>query len=93
MTYQAPKPGPATCRRCMATLRFVQMTSGKAMPVNPIPDPTGNVAARKIGHRYAAGYVLHKGEDPKPGFVVFRPHWADCTDAPKHTRSEANPLF
>lgn len=88
------RPGPPTCRRCQATLRFIRLANGSLMPVNPVPDRTGNVAARKVGSRYAAGYVLRKGEEPKPGFVVFRPHFADCPpDEAKHTRGEANPLF
>jgi hypothetical protein len=74
----------------MATLRWVDMASGKKMPVNPVADPTGNVAARRIGGRYAAGYVLRHGEEPKPGFTVFRGHFLDCPpDAPKHTRAES----
>ena len=92
-----PVPGPTTCRRCQATLRFVEVSTARAtFPVacNPVPDRTGNIAARKLGTRYAGGYFLAKGEQPKPGFVVFRKHTDDCPpEAPKHSRSEATPLF
>lgn len=88
------RPGPPICRRCGATLRFVQMASGKVSPCNPVPDRTGTIAARKVGVRYAAGYTLRAGEDPRPGFVTFRVHFADCPpDAPKRARSESAPLF
>jgi hypothetical protein len=66
--------------------------SGKSLPVNPIADPQhGNVAARWTGARWAAGYVLRKGEQPKPGFEVFRPHAADCKPhEPKKSRAESS---
>jgi len=90
-------PGPTICRRCQATLRFVEMITPRAtfpVAVNPVPDRTGNIAARKLGTRYTAGYFLRGGEEPKPGFVVFRKHTEDCPpEAPKHSRSEATPLF
>ena len=90
-----PVPGPVTCKRCQSTLRFVRMDrSNKVMPVTPVPDATGNVAARKVGTRYVAGYVLRHGEVAKPGYTTFRGHFLDCPpEAPKHARSEATPLF
>ena len=82
---------PPSCSRCGATLRFVAMAAtGKSMPVNAVPDPTGNVAARWTGERWAGGYVLKPGEQARPGFKVFRPHFADCrASEPKKTRSES----
>ncbi|HEY3545058.1 MAG TPA: hypothetical protein VGK17_03075 [Propionicimonas sp.] len=84
-----------SCKRCGATLKFVQMAdTGKSMPVNALPDKTGTIVARNVGYRWAAGYVLKAGEQPKPGFTVFRTHYADCKPHEvKHTRSEATPLF
>lgn len=81
-------PAPS-CRECGATLRFVQMTTGGRMPVNAVPDPTGSVAARWTGERWAAGYVLKPDEEPRPGFKRFRPHFADCRPAAKRSRSES----
>lgn len=66
------------CRSCFAVLRFVRMDTGKAMPCNPVPDRTGNVAARKTSKGYADGVVLTKGQLAPEGFATFRPHWADC---------------
>jgi hypothetical protein len=92
-----PVPHPTTCKRCEATIRFVEVITPRAtfpVAVNPVPDRTGNIAARKLGTRYTAGYFLRGGEEPKPGFVVFRKHTEDCPpEAPKHSRSEATPLF
>lgn len=80
-----------SCRECGAALRFVVMAeTGKAMPVNAVATPAGNIAARWTGERWAAGYVLKAGELPKPGYKVFRAHWADCRPAaPKKSRSES----
>ena len=92
-----PVPKPTTCKRCEATIRFVEVITQRAtfpVAVNPVPDRTGNIAARKLGTRYTAGYFLRGGEEPKPGFVVFRKHTEDCPpEAPKHARFEAAPLF
>ena len=84
-----------TCRRCDAILKFVRMAdTGKSMPVNPIPDPTGLICARKVGDRWAGGYTLKSGEQPRAGFTVFRSHYADCpVNQVKHTRGEAEHLF
>lgn len=71
-------PAPS-CRDCGASLRFVLMAdSGKSLPVNPIADPTGNVAARKLGGRLTAGYVIARDRPLKAGFELYRPHRADC---------------
>ncbi len=84
-----------TCRRCEAIIKFVRMAgTGKSMPVNPIPDKTGLIAARLVGDRWAGGYTLKSGEQPRAGFTVFRSHYADCPpNAVKHTRGEAEHLF
>jgi hypothetical protein len=83
-------PAPS-CNRCGATLKFVDMAdTGKRMPVNAVPDPTGTIAARWTGERWAGGYVLKRGEQPKPGFKIFRTHYADCRpNEPKKTRTES----
>lgn len=87
-----PTPGPMSCSRCMAPLRWVDMASGKRLPVEAVPMPqTGNVACRRLGSRLVAGYVLRDGEAPRPGFTVYRSHFLDCPPStPKHTRAEAN---
>ena len=66
------------CRHCGATLRFVRMETGRAMPCNAIADPTGNVAARPTGRGHVDGYVITANRPAAPGFHTFRPHFADC---------------
>lgn len=86
---------PISCRRCGATIKLVKMAAtGRVMPVEAIPTPGGTVVARKIGDRWAAGYVLKAGEQPRAGFTVFRSHFIDCPpNQVKHTRGEAEQLF
>jgi hypothetical protein len=76
------------CRSCWAVLRFVVMASGKRMPVEPVRDPKGIVAARKVGRDYIDGVVLRGGETPPAGFTTFRPHWADCEHAKRAQKGE-----
>lgn len=76
------------CRSCWAVLRFVVMTSGKRMPVEPVRDPHGIVAARKVGRDFVDGVVLKNGEVPPEGFTTFRPHWADCEHAKRAAKSD-----
>ncbi len=76
----------SVCRRCDATLRWVRTRDGKAMPVNPVPDRTGNVAAMKSSNgRYVDAHVVLSDQDrasaKSAGYVVFRPHFADCQDS------------
>ena len=93
-------PAPE-CKRCHAVLRFVEMATGSRMPVNPIPDPTGNVTARPVRFGasrvvYVDGRVLRAGETAPEGWPTFRPHFADCKDAPSQptrTRSQSDFLF
>lgn len=67
------------CKECGATLRFVKMRTGKAMPVDPVPDPRGNVAAlRGTGGRYVDGRVITAADPAAVGEVVFNAHWNSC---------------
>ena len=67
------------CRSCFAVLRFIELGSGKKMPCNPVPDPTGNVVARKGPTGYVDGYVLRSGGPGAPeGYVTFRSHFSQC---------------
>ena len=94
-----PKPVAPECKRCRAIIRFVELKSGNFMPCNPIPDNTGNVAARKIdlGNdrvRYVDGFVIKNGHLVPPGFTRFRPHWADCNpNTAKPARVHVPTLF
>ena len=83
MTPGTGLPGLAECRDCHEPIRFVRMTvSGRAMPVNPAPNPEGIVAARLRGPSLT-GHVIsaeHPHTDAYP--YRFTPHWYSCTRRP-----------
>ena len=74
----------ATCNRCGASIRFITMEkTGKAMPINPISNLDGNVAAwqRSPGRWY--GDVLtaaNRAEHAAAGRQFYTAHWAECPD-------------
>jgi hypothetical protein len=76
------RTGLAECRRCTQPIRFVQLDSGKAMPINPAPNPAGNVCARSFGGRLV-GFVISREHPAKPGWQRFTAHYATCESRPK----------
>lgn len=74
----------AKCRYCEATIRWVQLESGKSIPVNPISDPAGTVAASWQGASLI-GYVTAKARPLRDGYQLYRAHRADChPDKPRN---------
>ena len=68
------------CRSCSATIRWIEMESGKSFPVDPVPTPqTGTVAARLVGNRYVAGYVITAARPLRDGFTLFDSHYRVCS--------------
>jgi hypothetical protein len=71
------------CRRCPASLIFIKMRSGKAMPVDPWPDTLGNVAATMDTFgRWIDGHVTppRDGRIIEPGYQIFMPHFNTCAE-------------
>jgi len=71
--------GLSTCSRCKQAIRWSITEAGKRQPLNPEPDPTGNVVAR-----LGAGAVWHSrvptADLPRAAFERrFKPHAATCT--------------
>ena len=67
------------CRSCSATLRWIEMESGKFFPVDAVATPqTGDIAARLVGTRYVAGYKITSARPLLPGFVRFDSHYRVC---------------
>ncbi len=62
----------STCRYCGKSLRWADTTNGSKMPLNPEPDPTGNVV---IENGYAR--VL-RASDPSNGRTRYKSHFATC---------------
>lgn len=61
-----------TCRACPAPVRWVRTEAGRAMPLDPVPVPEGNV--QLVG---GVAHVLHKDEVPQPG-ARYVSHFATC---------------
>lgn len=87
------------CRSCSASIRWIRMDTGKAMPVDAVATPkTGNVAARQVGDRWTAGYVVTARTPLRDGFTLFTAHWASCDmrrPQPRtpQPRATSTPLF
>ena len=94
------------CPQCSATLRWIEMESGKRFPVDPVPTPrTGDIAARPAGAgrtlHYVAGYKVTSARPAREGFVLFTSHYRsgcrmrqpDLRPPSAGPRSVPNPLF
>lgn len=74
------------CRRPGCALAIVWATTGtgKAMPVDAVPDPAGNLAIRRLltGDLACRVVTVDAPLDPaceKPGM----PHWSTCRNPPR----------
>lgn len=67
------------CHRCKCAMRFVRMEeTGRAMPIDPQPDPEGTVAARQDGPGRLVGYVISKAHPLQEGYTLYRAHFDLC---------------
>lgn len=60
------------------------------MPVDPYPDPDGNVYARRSAGQLL-GHVAHDGEQLPTGWRVYMLHFATCSNAPAPKEPEPTP--
>lgn len=68
-----------TCRSCHTRILFVRIeTTGRLMPVDPHPDPDGNVYARHVPDIGHLGHVATKDEQLPDGWRIYMPHFATC---------------
>lgn len=70
-------------------LAVVSNNEGKPpsrMPLNPEPDPAGNVACYHDETGRLRGRVLVSGQEPSPHETRYMPHFATCTDPEGHRR-------
>lgn len=87
------------CPECSATLRWVEMESGRKFPVDPVATPqTGDIAARPVGAgrqlHYVAGYKVTRSQPPREGFVLFTSHYrSGCRMERRTPRPRTTPLF
>jgi hypothetical protein len=66
-----------TCRGCGGPIRWTRTENNRAMPIDPDPDPDGNVAVLHTPEGFRSR-VLRRGEDPLPGEAVHQSHFATC---------------
>lgn len=73
----------STCRECQQPILFAVVSNreGRApsrMPLDPRPDPAGNVACYRDGTGRLLGRVLGKGQERAGYERVYMPHFATC---------------
>lgn len=67
-----PVGDSATCSTCGAPILWVQTIHGRAMPLNPDPDPKGNVTFTPQGLATVTAQPREEGEER------YMPHHATC---------------
>jgi hypothetical protein len=79
------------CRECHEPIVFARLDTGKAIPLNPRPDPRGNVACRMQSKRLI-GFVISRDRLPGP-FDIWRmvPHHATCEERKTKTKPAPEP--
>jgi hypothetical protein len=74
------------CDACGATMRFVRTTKGEVMPVNPKPDPAGNVRLRAAAGGGWLAEVMTKDQLATYTGPRYKPHFATCPAAKEFSR-------
>lgn len=84
---------PTDCRSCGAPIRLLVTEAGwrssppKMMPIDVEPVEDGNVVIIPAnGAIPARAKVLKKGQEPPPGALRYKSHFATCPDAGKWRR-------
>ena len=69
------------CSSCGAEIRWVRMTSGKPMPLDPKPAEDGNIVFDQYGNGMVVGALFTAGRE------AFRSHFSTCPNAKQHRRA------
>lgn len=85
----------SACKSCAAPIVFARLDTGRLIPLNPLPNPAGNVAVfRAAAGRNLTAYVLSKTHPLEAGFVRAMPHAATCEAKPSKPKApEPEALF
>jgi hypothetical protein len=75
----------ATCRSCGAPVVWFRTPRGRATPVDPAPNPKGNVELLHDGTCRVHGPVDAEAAQ-LAGAELYVSHFATCPDAPQHRR-------
>lgn len=73
-----------TCRSCGAPVRWVKTNTGRPMPLDPEPVPTGNVVMC-----LGLAHVLREDRDPQ--VERFNAHFVTCPHAAQHRKPRTRP--
>lgn len=81
----------STCRGCGATIEWIRMKSGKAMPVDPEPvfveEGGSQVFVTDEGDTITGRPINPEPTEDKASLAVaFVPHWATCPEAGQFRR-------
>lgn len=73
------------CRSCPATIRWVITSSGRKMPLDPMPVDDGNVLITdETLENLPVARVLLKNDTPPAGVVRYVSHFVTCPNAKEH---------
>lgn len=76
---------PCNGPTCTARIRWVITLAGARMPLEPQPDPDGNVIAVRLEDGSIRARVLTGAELPAQQ-TAWMPHWRNCPDSPEYRR-------
>lgn len=85
---QAALPVGSLCRRCKAPVRWIVMTTGSRMPLDPLPHPHGNILLEQRNAAGAVhGRVLPLRDLPVLDAPAYRSHFVTCPHADQARRA------
>lgn len=94
-TVPHPTLGVTPCTRCGASIRWASGPDrGQRTPLNALPSPAGNLAARSTG---LGGLVVRRldAEEPEPVDALLEwkaiAHWSSCTGNSSQQRPASPP--
>ena len=77
---------PSVCRTCKAPVRWAATAAGRAIPLDPEPNPDGNLwlDARGVAHNIAR--LTDDEQAEIAGDPLYIAHFVTCPDAAQHRR-------
>lgn len=69
------------CRSCGKPVEWVNTETGKKMPLDEKPDPSGNIILKN-----GVAHVLKKDELPPPKSNRYFSHFSTCPNAKSHRK-------
>lgn len=84
---ETPVTEPRSCRSCSAPILWVKWErSGKSMPVDARPNPSGEIILTLRGGRMGTLFAekLRRGDQVEPGRNRYSSHFETCPNAKQH---------